>query len=90
MICSFIQRAIDDYCYVDLCPCANGGVRVWSWFRQLVMLKLAMVVYRRHVIAKVAMGQSNRAAKNPIMESLVLVILAIGIDTIFVLWIRNN
>jgi hypothetical protein len=54
------------------------------------MLKLAMIVYRRHVIARVAMGQNNRVQKNPIMESLVLVTLAVGIDFIFVMWINNN
>lgn len=54
------------------------------------MFKLSMILYRRHLLAKVAMGTSNQAHKNPIMESLILAFLAVGIDFIFVMWIENN
>jgi hypothetical protein len=54
------------------------------------MFKLSMIIYRRHLLANLAMGNSRQAHKNPIMESLILSSLALSIDFIFVMWIQNN
>ncbi|CAD8172520.1 unnamed protein product [Paramecium pentaurelia] len=88
----FLQRAIDQFCYLpeQYCICNGFGAKLWSWARQLIMWKLGLIVYRKQFLCRLAMGSSNLKHKEPVTEYIFLFLFTIIFDFILVIWIENN
>jgi len=52
------------------------------------MFKLALIIYRKLILCRLAMGSNNLQHKEPIMEYILLFFITLGIDFIIVVWVE--
>lgn len=54
------------------------------------MFKLALIIYRKFIIGRLAMGSNNLRHKEPLMEYFLLFAICILIDLFLIMFIDTN
>lgn len=54
------------------------------------MWKFGLLVYRKLILCRLAMGSNNLSHKEPITEYILMYIITLFFDFILVIWIENN
>ncbi|CAD8212770.1 unnamed protein product [Paramecium pentaurelia] len=87
-----VQNEIGEYCFIDGIVCSNYWVRLWSFFKQLILFKLGIVFCKGHILYKLVLGNKLIQVKNgrPLIEYFVLIIMTVLTDFIMIFWVGFN
>ncbi|KAL4500567.1 hypothetical protein ABPG72_002991 [Tetrahymena utriculariae] len=81
-----VQYSINDYCFQSssVCLCKNFSIQLWTFFRQLIAWKLGVICCKNILMIEISQERF------PLLESVMMFLVGIGVDFIMVVGIELN